>query len=63
MAWKRELMSFIAVSWATWIRTGWLAAAATASACARTISIPLQPRHSPFKPQWQSCGRNRSSAA
>src|SRR5256885_3630058 len=63
IAWKREVMSFIAVSWATWMRTGWLAAAATASAWARTISIPLQPRHSPFRPQWQSCGRSRSSAA
>src|SRR5450756_1810344 len=55
-------MSFIEDSWATWIRMGWLAAATTASACARTISIPLQPRHSPFKPQWQSWGRSRSSA-
>src|SRR5690349_22266661 len=56
-------MSFIAVSCATWIRTGWLAAATTASAWRRTISIPLQPRHSPFSPQWQSCGRRRSRAA
>jgi Sodium/hydrogen exchanger family len=63
IAWKRDVMSFIAVSCATWIRIGWLAAAATASACTRTISMPLQPRHSPFRPQWQSCGRSRSSAA
>src|SRR5256886_16933872 len=62
-AWKREVMSFIADSCATWIRIGWLAAAATASAWARTISIPLQPRHSPLRPQWQSWGRRRSSAA
>src|SRR5712691_6844277 len=25
--------------------------------------MPLQPRHSPLRPQWQSCGRRRSSAA
>src|SRR5207245_3215839 len=42
---------------------GWLAAATTASAWTRIISMPLQPRHSPFSPQWHSCGRRRSSAA
>src|SRR5260370_22806282 len=62
MAWKRVVMSFIAASWATWIRIGWLAAATTASPWARTISMPLQPRHSPLNPQWQSWGRRRSSA-
>src|SRR5450756_2714804 len=49
-------MSFIEDSCATWIRIGWLAAATTASACARTISMPLQPRHSPFSPQLCHCG-------
>src|SRR2546425_12023726 len=44
-------MSFIDASWATWIRIGWLAAATTASAWTRTISRPLQPRHSPLRPQ------------
>src|SRR5229473_6340810 len=63
MAWKRVDMSFIEASCATWMRMGWLAAATTASACTRTISMPLQPRHSPLRPQWQSCGRRRSSAA
>src|SRR5207245_1966160 len=42
---------------------GWLAAATTASAWTRIISMPLQPRQSPFRPQWHSCGRRRSSAA
>src|SRR5450759_1759084 len=55
-------MSFIDVSWATWIRIGWLAAATTASAWARTISMPLQPRHSPLSPQWHTWGRRRSRA-
>src|SRR5712692_3060907 len=63
MAWKRVDMSFIEASCATWMRMGWLAAATTASACTRTISMPLQPRHSPLRPQWQSCARRRSSAA
>src|SRR6266851_1287040 len=63
MAWKRVDMSFIDASCATWMRMGWLAAATTASACTRTISMPLQPRHSPLRPQWQSCARRRSSAA
>src|SRR5712692_980180 len=63
IAWKRVVMSFIEASCATWMRMGWLAAATTASAWTRTISMPLQPRHSPLRPQWQSCGRSRSSAA
>src|SRR5450756_2431677 len=62
MAWKRVVMSFIDVSWATWMRIGWLAAATTASAWARTISMPLQPRHSPLSPQWHTWGRRRSRA-
>src|SRR5579859_3543423 len=56
-------MSLTAASWATWTRIGWLAAAVTASACWRTISTPLQPRHSPWSPQWQSWRRRRSRAA
>src|SRR5258708_5166566 len=55
-------MSFVPGSCVAWIRIGWLAAATTASAWACTISIPLQPRHSPLNPQWQSWGRRRSSA-
>src|SRR5713226_6799018 len=63
IAWKRVVMSFIDASCATWMRIGWLAAATTASAWSRTISIPLHPRHSPLSPQWHSCGRKRSNAA
>src|SRR4029077_19155422 len=36
--------------------------ATTASACARTISTPLQPRHSPLSPQWQIWVRRWSRA-
>src|SRR4029077_2347314 len=43
IAWKRVAMSFIEASCATWSRIGWLAAATTASAWTRIISMPLQP--------------------